>query len=191
MLASSVAAVEFASTGPRAFTRIGHSGCVERAERAASTGPRAFTRGSSAPVLGRLDHDRASTGPRAFTRGSARSSTPSAPRTALQRGRALSRADRRGRSVNGRQVTGFNGAARFHARIEAPAFFSLLQLFASTGPRAFTRGSIRRRRRLRSSSALQRGRALSRADRSHAVIPSPSQAQLQRGRALSRADRMW
>ncbi len=111
--------------------------------------------------------------------------------TKLQRGRALSRAD--GRELNCRWRSrlsastgpraftrgwgtwrqnpsvseGFNGAARFHARMAAES----------------TAGSFI------SSCALQRGRALSRADGTSAIARGEMYGNsLQRGRALSRAD---
>ncbi len=62
----------------------------------------------------------------------------------LQRGRALSRADCAGLCSSAGSCSGFNGAARFHARIAEPPPESPNPRTASTGPRAFTRGLCRR-----------------------------------------------
>ncbi len=107
-----------ASTGPRAFTR-GSPGRDTNTTRLgkASTGPRAFTRGSERLDREAANHIVASTGPRAFTRGSVSSEKHFTCGMQLQRGRAPSRADRSAPVWERKRQTGFNGAARFHARI--------------------------------------------------------------------------
>ncbi len=157
----------------------------------------------------------ASTGPRAFTRGSDPISWRVPRKKQLQRGRALSRADRAVPSARALSGRSFNGAARFHARIGAYRKLVPRRGVASTGPRAFTRGSGGTSGPVNPLNVLQRGRALSRADRRRhrwasavrdnastgpraftrgSLEPPPSVgavAELQRGRALSRADRRW
>ncbi len=133
---------ERASTGPRAFTRGSrHVGRIDNEALRASTGPRAFTRGSDALQSSRRAEWKASTGPRAFTRGSPKQPRSKRERRGLQRGRALSRADRRSRTRRPLRKPSFNGAARFHARIERTTQAQQQAQQASTGPRAFTRGS--------------------------------------------------
>ncbi len=84
----------------------------------------------------------ASTGPRAFTRGSDNATPPKFLLRALQRGRALSRADRNAPGWVCSPMRSFNGAARFHARIGPERLIAgVRDPLASTGPRAFTRGS--------------------------------------------------
>ncbi len=108
----------------------------------ASTGPRSFERGEQGGLTSACRAGAASTGPRSFERGETLANQLPAGTAKLQRGRALSSAER-AISIRRRCAprSSFNGAALFRARRgpddQGPG---PVRDRASTGPRSFERG---------------------------------------------------
>ncbi len=164
--ADSRAAGRPASTGPRTCARGDNAAMRERSTFiVASTGPRTCARGDFEDKGDGETFAAASTGPRTCARGDDVAAIVRQPQNALQRGRALARAEMTTTLATAAFAPSLQ-RGRALARAEIAGLLRVLATgnVASTGPRTCARGDAAAVAETIGRRLLQRGRALARAE---------------------------